>query len=392
MVYPVDSLGIANDSAFWAAYNTPNPLAFRGGRQSVDTTSTVPTSPSTNIVVEEKKNSRARWVLGSLFTIGAAAFCIAAHKKGPEGAKFFQRIGEGAKTIIRNGRNRFIPEHPTVSKEGDKVVMRFAGEKNRMNSTKAATELSKIGESYTPNKLSDIAEKVAGDGDGIVRKLQAGNEVRAFDFTHDAGEGKKYFVGAESKNSGNYRIFEIMSDGTKADVTKTLEKDNAEAFKAIQGKIRSYRIGEGNLAELDNVYIRTTNPTTGLVTQTKYSGLEKDGELLHATSDKFGLGSDKVDAYLADHEGAKKIIDAVKDDKTNDLKVAFAERVVPEIGTFKLDKNGHIVEIIENGKTKPIKPGDDRFKALMQRAKDTDHSFDKISNDRTKWTKTRYYA
>ncbi len=51
MVYPVDSLGIANDSAFWAAYNTPNPLAFRGGRQSVDTTSTVPTSPSTNIVV-----------------------------------------------------------------------------------------------------------------------------------------------------------------------------------------------------------------------------------------------------------------------------------------------------------------------------------------------------
>ena len=158
MVYPVDSLGAVNDSAFWATYNTPNPLAFRGGQQSVDTTTTVMPSTSKATVVEDKKSGRAGWILLGILGVGATAFCIAAHKKGPEGP-FFKRIAEGAKTIFRNGKNKFIPEHPSITKlETGETVVRFAGEKNVLHGDNAVSELGKIGETVPNGKLSGLLD------------------------------------------------------------------------------------------------------------------------------------------------------------------------------------------------------------------------------------------
>ena len=108
MVYPVDSIGALNDSAFWAAYNTPNPLAFRGGQQSVDTTTTVVPSASTNVVVDDSsKSGRAGWILGGLITTGILALGVAGYIKGDKNAKVLQRIWDGVKTIFRNGKNKF---------------------------------------------------------------------------------------------------------------------------------------------------------------------------------------------------------------------------------------------------------------------------------------------
>lgn len=362
----------ATDYQYLSALSTPSySPSFRGTSGATQTT----TQPAVQYVQAqpEKKNNTAKVILGTVAVIGAG-LCIAAYRKGGDGA-LFERIGKGFKQMFgktaaaatekaaETAAEAATAGKKTIQEVGGKTVVTLPEEKNiistiankkhpNRSAATAVTELGKIGEKVDIGSISSRFEEVTKDG-VTTWKAKDGNEIRSFVMEHTISRGKP--------GAGTYKIIgvkdgaiTIVKDGKKLICDVDL-KDSV--YKQLEEQAKDVFAGKVDPSTLKQVIMRHTNKEIGLVATIKAT--TGNEELLSAVTNRFSADSSKI-KYLrsekdsALNEALKSFADPKK--RGSDLNILRADVVLPadRSVTYTVDGAGNVIKVKFKDKGKDV--------------------------------------
>lgn len=367
--YAIDTIGA--NPYLMNTWNYPNPYYI----QTPDTTSTTETSTDTPVVqrkkADKKDNSTAKLVIGTAITLGAAYLCRKAYCTGT-GSGVFEKIGNGFKQWGQNitswgkgVKDKVIPsEKFSVSQIGDETVCTIPGKKNYIKgtTTNISSQAEKLGIS------TELAELTSKDSNILSYTIKdAGNTI-----TVRGGN----IVGFKNSAGETIDIKKLTAPMTESDIAYS---------KSIKELIEKVGKRDANvLNQLENVYYtQTANGTTRRFVANA-ANPDKNG-LRGVITNRFGIGTDTVKQYRQHNESVSKALDALKEGKTEALKIAEAQCEVTGLGKFKI-VNGEVAGITV-GDTYYAK-GSERFDALLF---DHKEAFENVLKNKEQYTDIVYH-
>ncbi len=373
--YAIDSIGM--NPYFMGAYNFPNANYMTTQQttptKAVSDTTTTETAPAVTPKKEEEKkdNSTAKLIVGTALVLVAAYLCKKAHGIG-EGATAMEKIKDGfsqwGKKLTgkaKDLKDKVVnPEKFSITQVGDQTVCTIPGKKNVIKgaTTDIAAQAEKLGVS------TDIAELASKESNILSYTIKdAGNTI-----TVRGGN----IVGFKNSAGEAIDIKKLTAPMTESDIAYS------KTIKELMEKVG--RRDTTVLSQLENVYYtQTANGTTRRFVANA-ADPKKNG-LRGVITNRFEVGSDTVKQYRQHNEPVSKALDALKEGKTDGLKIAEAQCDVAGIGKFKIE-NGEIAGITV-GDTY-YKKGSERFDALLF---DHKEAFENVLKNKEQYTDIIYH-
>ena len=327
------------DPYFLQAYQYYNPYLQNAAtvQASQNTTLTVPVGQTAK--PEEKKKSKAGWILGTVALVGAAMLFRKGYKAGS--GEGFAKVWDGIKKISTNSYNgvknkvsEYIhPEKFTIVEKGGKKVCTIPGELNVLKGADLAKNAEKLG-------ISTEAPAIFKTLEGGTQVLAEGVNIKELTINH--------------KTYGKIKVVDgKIAEWTSKNGNPTSWSSNDKAVGVVETLIKNIREGKGLDNQVENI-VFTHKGSDAVRTFTK-ANKDAEAKLVEISTKYHLLDSDIVNARRLRDSGLDKALTDLNSGKNDGLKALKMEFNDAEAGKF-IKENGKIVEVITKDGT-ILKPG-----------------------------------